>query len=65
MKISLVISLAMLTAVMAVLTGCSYSTAGLTNVKLCSDPDSEGNCTSDTSTFNTGDKEILDRKSVV
>lgn len=37
----------------------SYSTASVSDIKLCSQPDSEGNCTADESVFKVDDREIF------
>ena len=57
MKKILIIVFALLAA--AILQACEYSTAGLSDVRLCSDADSSGACSSDSSTFKTTDKEIF------
>lgn len=41
------------------LVACEVSTASLSDARLCSDADSDGNCNADSSTFKTTDKEIF------
>lgn len=43
----------------ATLQACSYSTAQLSDIKLCNSTDGTGNCAADTATFKTTDAEIF------
>ncbi|MFA6002203.1 MAG: hypothetical protein WC828_08885 [Thermoleophilia bacterium] len=54
-----IIALAGAMLVMITLQACSVSTAGISDVKICSDADSKGICSSDNSTFKTTTAEIF------